>query len=588
MIEQDSLIRLALALSSNKGAYALLIGSGVSRSASIPTGYEVTLELIRQTAALYKEDCGNDPERWFKSKFDSEPGYSALLDRLGTTATERHGFLKRFFEPTEIEREEGKKQPTVAHVAIAKLVAAGIVRVIVTTNFDRLIEKAIQDEGIMPTVIASADDSEGSVPLVHSRCTIIKVNGDYLDHRAKNTLNELSDYDPRLNKLLDQVFDEFGLIVCGWSGDWDVALREAIERVKGRRYSCFWCTKGEPSAIAKKLIVHRAAVEVPIEDANQFFASLQDKITALEEMGRPHPLSGKLAVASLKRYIAEDKYRIRLDDLIRTEQHSVADRVFSSKYDMTLPHPTGENMEARVDQYAKDLTILLDLVINGCWWGKPEHDALWLRCINQLCTFEPSGGLNIWVDLRILPASLLMYGAGIAAIQADRYDLLVKLLTEPKIKILNRVEPALKHLAPFHLLNGNAKLMPSKKDLVTPMNEKFSDILRPHFADLIRNETEFNSAFDRYEYFLSLIYADKFNEISEQQTDSWSPPGIYIWRDRGQSDALKAIGIEASEKGENWKPLTDGLFQKKADRFRLCKKSVDDFAAKVRFQWRMF
>lgn len=38
---------------------------------------------------------------------------------------------------------------------IARLVAAGHVRVIITTNFDRLIENALREHGVEPTVIAS-------------------------------------------------------------------------------------------------------------------------------------------------------------------------------------------------------------------------------------------------------------------------------------------------------------------------------------------------------------------------------------------------------------------------------------------------
>jgi hypothetical protein len=36
-------------------------------------------------------------------------------------------------------------------------------------------------------------------------------------------------------RLLDRILDEFGLIVCGWSADWDTTLRagmrEAMRRV---------------------------------------------------------------------------------------------------------------------------------------------------------------------------------------------------------------------------------------------------------------------------------------------------------------------------------------------------------------------
>src|SRR5258708_40371867 len=53
---------------------------------------------------------------------------------------------------------------------------------------------------------------KGAVPLTHSGCTVIKVHGDYRDVRLRNTSEELANYDSDLNKLLDQTFDEYGLI----------------------------------------------------------------------------------------------------------------------------------------------------------------------------------------------------------------------------------------------------------------------------------------------------------------------------------------------------------------------------------------
>lgn len=50
----EKLTTLAFSMYSNKGAYALLLGSGISRSAHIPTGWEVETALIEQLAASKK------------------------------------------------------------------------------------------------------------------------------------------------------------------------------------------------------------------------------------------------------------------------------------------------------------------------------------------------------------------------------------------------------------------------------------------------------------------------------------------------------------------------------------------------------
>ena len=59
----DSLVTLTFSVQSNKGVYALLLGSGISSAAGIPTGWEVVLDLIRKLAAVHGEDASSGPEQ---------------------------------------------------------------------------------------------------------------------------------------------------------------------------------------------------------------------------------------------------------------------------------------------------------------------------------------------------------------------------------------------------------------------------------------------------------------------------------------------------------------------------------------------
>ena len=102
----------------------------------------------------------------------------------------------------------------------------------------------MREAGVEPTIIASDDAVIGATPLVHAKCSVIKVHGDYLDARIKNTDAELEAYSPAMNGLLDQVFDNFGLLVVGWSGEWDTALRDAILRAPARQYPFYWAARG--------------------------------------------------------------------------------------------------------------------------------------------------------------------------------------------------------------------------------------------------------------------------------------------------------------------------------------------------------
>ena len=105
----DPIHSLAFSLQSNRGIYAVLLGSGVSRSSGILTGWEITLDLIRKVAVLHGETIASEPESWYQEKFGKEPDYSELLENLAKTAAERQQLLRSYWEPNEQEREEGKK-----------------------------------------------------------------------------------------------------------------------------------------------------------------------------------------------------------------------------------------------------------------------------------------------------------------------------------------------------------------------------------------------------------------------------------------------------------------------------------------------
>jgi NAD-dependent SIR2 family protein deacetylase len=145
-------LKLAIALDQKpRGVYALLLGSGISSAAGIPTGWDITLDLVRRLAQADGKEIGIDEaEEWYKTTFAEEPRYDALLDALTSTQTERQRLIRPYIEPSEEDREVGKKVPTAAHRAVAKLAKNGYLRMILTTNFDRLTESAVRDEGIEP------------------------------------------------------------------------------------------------------------------------------------------------------------------------------------------------------------------------------------------------------------------------------------------------------------------------------------------------------------------------------------------------------------------------------------------------------
>jgi hypothetical protein len=51
ILSHDPLTQLSFSVYENKGVFAVLLGSGLSLAAGIPTGWEITLDLIRRALA---------------------------------------------------------------------------------------------------------------------------------------------------------------------------------------------------------------------------------------------------------------------------------------------------------------------------------------------------------------------------------------------------------------------------------------------------------------------------------------------------------------------------------------------------------
>jgi hypothetical protein len=451
---------LAFSIQANRGVYAVLLGSGVSRSAKIPTGWEVTLDLVQKLAALSGEKCNPSPEEWYLAKFDQKPDYSKLLATIAKTPAERQQLLRNYWEPTEKEREEGAKLPTMAHRAIALLVDQGFVKVIITTNFDRLMETALVDVGITPTVLSTPDQVHGTLPLIHTRCCVFKIHGDYLDTRIHNTPEELLTYPTEFNTLLDRIFDEFGLVICGWSADWDEALRQALFRAPSRRFTTYWAVRGEPSATAQQVIDHRGAQVIAIGDADSFFQSVQQQVQSLEEFSRPHPLSIEAAVASIKRYLSESRFRIQLADLVINEVDKVVDSTRDRKFSVGDPKPDTAAATSRVKAYEAICSTLLAMAAVGGQWAEEQHYSVWQRALERLCLVESPNGqvYDLWQGLKRYPATLLLYTLGIGALEADRLNFIGKIFSTSIHREYKEDSTLVKLLPPFILFDNGGQM----------------------------------------------------------------------------------------------------------------------------------
>lgn len=520
----DPTISLAHSIFTNKGVYALLLGSGVSRAAGIPTGWEIVLDLISQLACLENEEIQVDPVEWYRSKYGREPDYSEILEILGRSAIERQQMLTKYFEPTEDERDAQQKAPTTAHKAIASLVVAGYIKVIVTTNFDRLVEQSLEEAGITPVVLSTTDSVRGAKPLVHQDCVVVKVHGDYLDPRIKNSPTELATYDTELNALLDRIVDEYGIITCGWSGEWDEALRSVFQRSPNRRYPLYWAARRSLQGNAKQLVEARDGIHISIEDADSFFEDIAGKVLGLQDFTAPHPLSTPTAAATAKRYLSDPRHRIKLHDLVSRAAEDAFERLqqeFASRsYDSEL--------RGAVANYWQISEILRAIGMNVAFFSDAESQMLQstlIRLTND--PLDGQSGTKVNFTVRSTAATMLLYTVGIAGCANDQIGQTIAVAKAPLIR-QDREDEAFISALHWPTLNQIFESCFDGKKYF-PASEWLFENCKESLNSLIPDPAAYERHFNRFEVLLSMLYlATDRSHVAGGR--SWAPLGRFAWQ----------------------------------------------------------
>ena len=578
----DPIQSLSFSVQSNPGVYALLLGSGVSRSAGIPTGWEIVNDLLGKLAAANGHATETELEQWYFEKYREVPEYSKILDSLAKTQSERQQLLRPYFEPNEQEREEGLKQPTAAHRAIARLVAGGHVKVIVTTNFDRLVERALEDEGVVPTVLSTEDQVQGALPLIHTKCCVFKVHGDYMDPRILNSPTELGTYPEKYDKLLDQIFDDFGLIECGWSADWDVALRKAVTRASSRRFTTYWSVRGEANDEAQRLIKHRQAQVVPIRDADAFFETIQQTVHSIEEYSRPHPLSIEAAVGSLKRYLSGSEHRIQLSDLINSTVDHIVEATSGDEFKVQgADSPTIQSRTAQIRKYDAACQTLIAMASTAGFWAEEDNLLGWERALERFYMTNTESDNSVWNTMKMYPGVLATYSIGLGAVESDRLNSLSSILQKTIVNNNNvskttTVLLKLAHgMAPFMSLEGF-------ENSHAAINDWLHRALRQPLKSLIADDVKYSYVFDKFEILVSL--ANKHS-----RTDWWMPLGSFIHRTANAERILTEVVESIRVHNDDSPFVASGIFGENKDE---CMDSIirfneymDDVSRQIGFYW---
>lgn len=578
----DAVTRLAINIQANKGVYIPLLGSGVCLPAGILSGWKVTEDLLKKLSFVQEGHIANDVFNWYESKYHKEAQYSDLLSELGYKNTEIGNLLWSYFEPTEEERNNHLKEPTDAHTAIAELASKGYFKVILTTNFDRLIETALERKGVKYQVISNESQLDTAVPIIHFPLTVVKVNGDYKETSVRNTVEELTNYPERWNVFLKRIFKDFGLISCGWSAKWDIALIKDIKESTGHQYSYNFTFVGEDESNRFNTLAKECeGVGFKIDNADNFFKELADKVNALEIIkSKDMEIDRQIAITRVKEYIMKDEDLIRYTDLFEDETKRAIERISEVTY-------THETMTAQLysqiyENAYTQVAVLLDMGIVASRWANDDvHQEVVVNSLYSMANRplnkigdniqEQSFKQNHAID------TVFLYGMGVSCVFYRNFSLLDRLL---RVKLDDSdllFSDYLVDIANCWIIDKedwNRTVGYDRKK--TPFSWFVSNLIRSSFSFI--KDKEYEVCFCIFEKILAMYYYMLISSKIDILKDT-APIGQFAWLSPYYSrDKLNKYNLffDEIEKLKDDSPqIKGGLFEKSYKKYEEILKNIN-------------
>lgn len=256
--------------------YILFAGAGVSKDAGIPTTWDL---MLKTAGFLYIADNPDkkigsdfDLEKWFIDSEYAQMEYSELMELLYSKNPDQQDFLKKYLNDHEIGE---------SHKGIAELARRGIIRAIITTNFDHYIEKALEEKGLEVQVISTDDDLKNTEPLIQCKSVrIYKPHGNLGCGKLKNTPKDLESLSQLMEKDLIRGMSEHGVIVLGYSGR-DEGIQQLFKKRNYNYYPLFWVDPKRPEETMEKILKKNNYIYIQCAGAGKFideFLKLSEKI----------------------------------------------------------------------------------------------------------------------------------------------------------------------------------------------------------------------------------------------------------------------------------------------------------------------
>lgn len=297
-------------------AWFLGAGAGASRTAGLPTADDIIWDLKRrhycreENQEISRQDTFTEAvKERIQLYFDSKGFPAKWTDNEYTTY-----FEKIFGDDKERQRRYLKAILSEDHVTLSvgnrvlgALISDKLCRIVFTTNFDSVVEKAVAEVG---QGSLSAYHLEGSHTANHALNNeefpiYCKIHGDFRYDSLKNLSKDLAVQNDALSKCLLNAGNRFGFVVTGYSGR-DKSVIDLFYKVLDTNnpfpHGLFWTgIKGSKIPPVVETLLEKARTKnvnahyVPIEtfDAllSRLWRNIDSKSPELDAQVRKHKIS---------------------------------------------------------------------------------------------------------------------------------------------------------------------------------------------------------------------------------------------------------------------------------------------------------
>lgn len=351
----DPIVRLAASALPDEKKFVLFAGAGVSKDAGVPTAWDIMLATARllYAAEMHSQQKDTDSaanltdaklEEWFTNSNYARMAYADLIGQLYPLSPDQQTFL---------EGQLGEKKIGDSHKGIAALAKKGIIRAIVTTNFDPYIEDALREAGLKFQVTSTDEDIEASEPLIQCRrVRVYKPHGTLGRGKLKNTPRDLSELTPLMHQELVRVLSEHGVMVLGYSGS-DEGIQRVFEERRYTQYPLFWINRRPPEGKIADILGTKDYTFLRCVGASQFIGDFLHLQSRLQDMTAVTTRS-RVTLADLQSALRPETEPVAkplgdylssiVTDMKRIQSDATAARHTPSDFDETIVQQIGEGL----------------------------------------------------------------------------------------------------------------------------------------------------------------------------------------------------------------------------------------------------